>query len=184
VKNKPKEERPATVRKAKQAGESQDRWTWVEPTVWTARMLSALEEGVKGGKWYSLMDKVYSLPNLISAFEEVKRRRGGAGIDQQTIKMFERNLTANLEKLSADMASGRYRPQAIKRVWIPKPGSQEKRPLGISTVRDRVAQAALRHGLERIFERDFAEHSYGFRPKRGCKDALREVDRVLKAGHH
>jgi RNA-directed DNA polymerase len=184
VKDKPKEERPATVPKAKQAGESQDRWSWVEPTVWTARMLSALEEGVKGGKWYSLMDKVYSLPNLISAYKEVKRRRGGAGIDHQTIKMFERDLMANVEKLSAEMASGRYRAQAIKRVWIPKPWSQEKRPLGISTVRDRVAQAALRHGLEPIFERDFAEHSYGFRPKRGCKDALREVDRLIKAGHH
>ena len=106
-------------------------------------MLSALEEGVKGGKWYSLMDKVYGLPNLISAFKEVKRKRGGAGVDNQTIKMFERDLTANLGKLSADLASGRYQPQAIKRVWIPKPGSREKRPLGISTVRDRVAQAAL-----------------------------------------
>jgi RNA-directed DNA polymerase len=185
VKERPKEKRPATVpQEAKQAGESHDRWTWVEPTVWTARMLSALEEGVKGGKWYSLMDKVYRLPNLMSAFREVKRRKGVAGVDHQTIAMFERDLMVNLEKLSADMASGRYRPQAIKRVWIPKPGSREKRPLGISTVRDRVAQAALRHVLEPIFEREFAEQSYGFRPKRGCKDALGEVDRLLKVGCH
>ena len=184
MKDRSKEEKPATVRKAKRAGEGQDRWSWTEPTVWTTRMLSALEEGVKGGKWYSLMDKVYGLSNLISAFKEVKRKRGGTGVDHQTIKMFERDLMANLEKLSADMASGRYRAQAIKRVWIPKPGSHEKRPLGISTVRDRVAQAALRHVLEPIFEREFAEQSYGFRPGRGCKDALREVDRLLRAGSH
>ena len=92
----PKEERPATVPKAKQAGETQTRWGWVEPTVWTERMLTALEEGVKGGKWYSLMDKVYGLPNLLSAFKEVKRRGGGAGVDHQTIKMFERDLMAIL----------------------------------------------------------------------------------------
>ena len=180
----PKEERPATVPKAKQAGETQTRWGWVEPTVWTERMLTALEEGVKGGKWYSLMDKVYRLPNLLSAYEEVKRRGGGAGVDHETIKMFERDLMANLKKLSAEMANGRYRPRAVKRTWIPKPGSREKRPLGIPTVRDRVAQAALRHVLEPIFERDFAEQSYGFRPGRGCKDALRRVNGLLEAGQH
>lgn len=180
----PKEERPATVPKAKQAGETQTRWGWVEPTVWTERMLTALEEGVKGGKWYSLMDKEYGLPNLLSAFKEVKRRGGGAGVDHQTIKMFERDLMANLKRLSAEMANGTYRPRAIKRTWIPKPGSREKRPLGIPTVRDRVAQAALRHVLEPIFERDFAEQSYGFRPKRGCKDALRRVNGLLEAGQH
>jgi RNA-directed DNA polymerase len=72
----------------------------------------------------------------------------------------------------------------VKRVWIPKPGSNEYRPLGIPTVRDRVVQTAVRHVLEPIFERDFAEHSYGFRPKRGAKDALRRVDGLLKAGYH
>lgn len=180
----PKEEKPATVPEAKQAGETQERWRWVEPTVWTERMLSALERGVKGGKWYSLMDKVYALPNLKSAFEEVKRRKGGAGVDHETIEMFERNLEENLRRVSEELASGRYRPRAIKRTWIPKPGSREKRPLGIPTVRDRVAQAALRHVLEPIFEREFAEQSYGFRPKRGCKDALRRVRRLLEAGNH
>lgn len=179
-----KENKPATVPEAKQAGEPRDRWKWVEPTVWTGRMLSALEEGVKGGKWYSLMDKVYRLPNLMSAFKEVKRRKGGAGVDHQTIEMFERDLIENLTKISTELASGQYRPRAIKRTWIEKPGSREKRPLGIPTVRDRVAQAALRHVLEPIFELEFAEQSYGFRPKRGCKDALRRVNRLLEAGNH
>ena len=107
-----KEEKPATVPEAKQAGETHDRWKWVEPTVWTERMLSALEEGVKGGKWYSLMDKVYRLPNLMSAYREVKRRKGGAGVDHETIEMFERDLIENLRKLSTELASGRYRPRA------------------------------------------------------------------------
>jgi RNA-directed DNA polymerase len=179
-----KEEKPATVPEAKQAGETVKKWRWVEPTVWTERMLSALERGVKGGKWYSLMDKVYALPNLKSAFEEVKRRRGGAGVDHETIERFERNLEANLRKVSEELASGGYKPRAIKRTWIPKAGSREKRPLGIPTVRDRVVQAALRHVLEPIFEREFAEQSYGFRPKRGCKDALRRVNKLLEAGNH
>jgi RNA-directed DNA polymerase len=145
-------------------------------------MLTALEQGVLGGKWYSLMDKVYALPNLRKAFGRVQANGGAAGVDHVTVKEFERHLEANLGKLSRSLRDGSYRPQAIRRVWIPKPGSNEKRPLGIPTVRDRVVQAALRAALEPIFERDFAAQSYGFRPNRGCKDALRRVDTLLKAG--
>jgi RNA-directed DNA polymerase len=90
---------------------------------------------------------------------------------------------ATLKRLSEELRTGTYRPQAIRRHDIAKPGSQEKRPLGIPTVRDRVVQTALRLVLEPIFERDFARHSYGFRPGRGCKDALRRVDELLKSGH-
>lgn len=177
------ESEPAGVpERAKQAGDVQARWCWVEPSVWTERMLTALEEGVKGGKWYSLIDKVSSLPNLRSAFAEVKRNRGGAGVDRVTIGMFEAHLEENLGRLSESLKEGSYRPQAVRRVWIPKSGSAEKRPLGIPTVRDRVVQSALRHVLEPIFERDFAAQSYGFRPKRGAKDALRRVAELLKAG--
>jgi RNA-directed DNA polymerase len=147
-------------------------------------MLTALEEGVLGGKWYSLMDKVYPLPNLRKAFERVKANGGAAGVDHVTVKEFERHLEANLEKLSRSLREGSYRPQAIRRVWIPKPGSKEQRPLGIPTVRDRVVQAAVRAVLEPIFERDFAAQSYGFRPNRGCKDALRRVDTLLKEGYN
>ena len=166
------------------AGEIRARWAWVEAEVWTERMLTALEEGVRGGKWYSLMDKVCALPNLRKAFERVQANRGAAGVDHVTVEEFERHLEANLEKLARSLRAGSYRPQAIRRHWIAKPGSKEKRPLGIPTVRDRVVQAALRAVLEPIFERDFATQSYGFRPNRGCKDALRRVDTLLKAGCH
>jgi len=178
------EETPAGVPgTATQAGEIRDRWDWVEPSVWTERMLTALERGVKGGKWFSLIDKVYAMPNLRAGFRKVKANGGAAGVDHQTVEMFERHLEENLEKLSQSLRDGRYRPRAIRREWIPKPGGQEKRPLGIPTVRDRVVQAALRNVLEPIFEREFAGQSYGFRPHRGCKDALRRVERMLKRGY-
>lgn len=168
---------------AKHAGETCDRWSWVEPSVWTARMLTALDRGVKGGKWFSLIDKVYAPGNLTAAFAQVKANRGAAGVDHQTIKMYERQLAANQEKLAEQLRTGSYCPQAVRRVWINKPGTKEKRPLGIPTVRDRVAQTALRNVLEPIFERDFAQQSYGFRPRRGAKQALRRVDELLKAGY-
>lgn len=168
---------------AKQAGEATDRWSWVEPSIWTARMLAALEQGVAGGKWYSLMDKVYSERSLRAAFTQVKRAKGGAGVDHVTIAQYEDRLEENLKSLSERLRSGTYRPQSIRRVWILKPGSREKRPLGIPTVQDRVVQSALRNALEPIFERDFAAQSYGFRPRRGAKDALRRVVHLLQAGY-
>jgi len=168
---------------AKQTGEARGRWSWAEPTVWTERMLRALEEGVKGGKWYSLIDKVYAPRTLRAAFERVKANDGAPGVDHVTVRAFEAHLEENLARLSRSLRDGTYRPQAVRRAWVPKPGRKEKRPLGIPTVRDRVAQTALRSVLEPIFERDFAEHSYGFRPGRGAKDALREVARLLREGH-
>lgn len=185
VTNTPTQTQPAEVPRqgAKQAGDVRARWGWAESAVWTERMLTALEKGVKGGVWYALNDKVWRLPNLRAAFARVKANRGAAGVDHQSVGMFEKNLEANLEALSTALREGTYRPQAIRRVFIPKPGSREKRPLGIPTVRDRVVQTALRHVVEPIFERDFAPHSYGFRPQRGCKDALRRVDALLREGY-
>ena len=178
------EEKPAGVpQEAIQAGEIRARWAWVEPSVWTDRMLAALGNGVKGGVWFSLIDKVYALRNLRAAFAKVKANDGAAGVDHQTIAMYERTLAENLTKLSEQLREGQYQPQGIRRCWIDKVGSKEKRPLGIPTVQDRVVQAAMRHALEPIFERDFAEQSYGFRPNRGCKDALKRVDELLKAGY-
>jgi RNA-directed DNA polymerase len=146
-------------------------------------MLTALEKGVKGGVWFSLIDKVYSRANMSAGFSQVQANGGAAGVDHVAIDDFAAHLETNLEKLTVALRQGTYKPQAVRRVYIPKPdGSQ--RPLGIPTVRDRVVQTAIRNVLEPIFEQDFAEHSYGFRPGRGCKDALRRVNELLKSGHY
>jgi RNA-directed DNA polymerase len=173
----------AVSERATRAREIILRWGWVEPTVWTERMLTALVEGVKGGRWFSLIDKVHPERNLNAAFSRVAANAGAAGVDHVTVTMFENRREAELKDLSDALRTGTYRPQAIRRHWIPKPGSQEQRPLGIPTIRDRVVQTALRQVLEPIFERDFAAQSYGFRPRRGCKDALRRVDELLKSGY-
>jgi RNA-directed DNA polymerase len=179
-----RETAPAAVPSgATQAGEVRARWAWTEPTVWTERMLTALEEGVKGGVWFSLIDKVYALRTLSAAWQHVKANDGAAGVDHVTVAMYERDLERNLAMLSQQLRDSTYRPQPVRRTWIDKLGSREKRPLGIPTVRDRIVQTALRLVLEPIFERQFAPQSYGFRPGRGCKDALRRVDTLLTAGH-
>jgi len=147
-------------------------------------MLTALEKGVKGGKWFSLIDKVYSRRCLQAAFARVKRNKGAAGVDHQSIEMFEADLEKNLTWLNEQLKAGSYRPQAIRRKYIPKPGRRKEwRPLGIPTIRDRVVQTAISFAIGPIFERDFAECSYGFRPGRGCKDALRQVEQLLQAGY-
>lgn len=182
--DRPTEIPPVAVpERARRAGETPDRWSWVEPRVWTERMLTALEQGVRGGRWFSLIDKVIPQRTLEAAFRKVAANEGAAGVDHVTITMFETRLDDELRRLSDDLRDGTYRPQAIRRHYIPKPGSQEMRPLGIPTVRDRTVQTALRMALGPIFERDFAEHSYGFRPGRGCKGALGRVDELLKAGY-
>ena len=174
----------AVIEISKQVGDAQnrDKWKWVEPSVWTERMLTALEEGVKGGKWFALMDKVYSGKNLKGAWEKVKANKGAAGIDRQSVEAFQGNEEKYLEELQESLRENRYEAKPVKRVWIPKMGSKEKRPLGIPVVKDRIVQTALRNVLEPIFEKDFAEHSYGFRPGRGCKDALRQLESLLKTG--
>jgi RNA-directed DNA polymerase len=155
----------------------------VEPLIWTERMLAALHAGVKGGRWYTLIDKLHPEPVLRAAFAQVRANRGAAGVDHVTVAMFEAHLDENLRRLSEALRSGSYRPQPIRRCLIPKPGSREMRPLGIPTVRDRVVQTALRMVLEPIFECAFAPASHGFRPGRGCKTALRRVDSLLGSGH-
>jgi RNA-directed DNA polymerase len=148
-------------------------------------MLTRLTSGESADRvWFALADKTYAPANLDRAFEQVWRNGGSAGADQQTVAHFGRQEAAELARLHAQLGDGTYRPQPVRRVWIPKPGSKERRPLGIPAVRDRVVQAALRNVLEPIFETEFAEQSYGFRPGRGAKDALRRVDTLLKAGHH
>jgi RNA-directed DNA polymerase len=180
---RPTEDKPATVPLAQQAGEIPAEWRWVKPCAWTIRMLTALLTGVKGQKWFRLIDKVFAERNLWAAFQQVAEKKGAAGVDHVTVAQFEKQLPDSVWELSDQLRAGTYRPLAVRRVYIPKPGSTEKRPLGIPAVRDRVVQAAAVNVIEPIFERDFAEHSYGFRPGRGCKDALRRVAQLLEQGY-
>ena len=157
-------------------------WSWVEATVWTDRMLAALGNGVKGGKWYSLIDKVYNPKTLKAAWKKVASNRGAAGVDKISIKRFRSNAQLYLEELERELRNGTFQPSAVRRVHIPKDG-KKTRPLGIPTVKDRIVQTALKMVLEPIFEREFQPTSYGFRPERGCKDALKEVGRNRRQGH-
>ncbi len=152
-----------------------------EASVWTERMLSALGNGVEGGKWFSLMDKVIAPKTLALAWTKVRANKGAAGVDGQSIARFAAKADVYLSELSAALREGTYQPQAVKRVDIPK-GDGKTRPLGIPTVKDRIVQQAVRLVIEPIFESGFAEGSHGFRPRRGCHDALREVDRLIKEG--
>ena len=157
-------------------------WAGVEAGVWTERMLSALGNGVTGGKWYALIDKVYAPATLEFAWKKVQANKGAAGVDGQSVERFAAKADDYLAELATALREGSYRPQAVKRVEIPK-GDGRTRPLGIPTVKDRVVQQAVRLVIEPIFDSGFCDGSYGFRPGRGCQDALREVDRLLKAGY-
>jgi RNA-directed DNA polymerase len=174
---------PGESEGAKQAEEIYGQWPWVERSIWSARMLQTLERGVKGGKWFSLIDKVWKRDNLGAAWKKAYENRGSAGVDGQSIEQFTAKLTEELDKLHREVREGSYVPLPVRRCWIPKLGSKEKRGLGIPAVRDRIVQGAIRNVIEPICERAFAEHSYGFRPGRGCKDALRRVNQLLRQGY-
>jgi RNA-directed DNA polymerase len=146
-------------------------------------MLDALQNGVRGGKWHTLHDKVYDRSNLMMASESVLGNRGAAGIDHQTVEDFAGSRLEEIVSLMEDLRTGKYQAHAVKRVWIPKPGSTEQRPLGIPTVRDRVVQTALLNVVEPIFDITFSEHSYGFRKGRGCHHALERVEKLLNDGY-
>jgi len=172
----------AVSEKAKQTEDTPNQWEWVDRAIWTERMLAALGNGVKGSKWFSLIDKVYRHSTLQAAWQQVKANKGAAGIDRQSIEGFAANELAYLSELAKDLEQGNYHPQAVRRVEIPKAGGKT-RPLGIPTVKDRVVQTAVKRVIEPILEKEFLPMSYGFRPGRSCKDALREVNEHLKAGY-
>ncbi|MDL2286929.1 group II intron reverse transcriptase/maturase [Desulfococcaceae bacterium OttesenSCG-928-F15] len=150
--------------------------------IWTPKMLEALANGVKGGKWFSLIDKVYRPETLETAWLLVKRNKGASGVDGQSVKKFNLKAETYLAELSEALKSGKYQPAAVRRVEIPKEKGKT-RPLGIPTVKDRIVQTAVKMAIEPIFEAEFLDMSYGFRPERGAKDALREVDALVKAGY-
>jgi len=176
---------PSVPSKAKQGAEAHSdprNWTWVEASIWTERMLTALGNGVKGGKWFSLIDKVHSRSTLVAAWKRVAANKGAAGVDGVSVQRFAQRAAVYLEELREELVSGKYKPQPVKRVYIPKVGGG-RRPLGIPVVKDRIVQAALKMVLEPIFENEFLPCNYGFRPGKGCKDALREVDELIKEGY-
>ncbi len=165
-----------------EAGKRPPQWSWVEAAVWTDRMVAALENGVRGGRWYSLMDKVYAPATLSAAWARVRANGGAAGVDGESIERFAAQSESYLAELSAALRTGEYRAQAVRRVEIPK-GDGKTRPLGIPAVKDRIVQTATKLVLEPIFEATFRPTSYGFRPGRSCRDALREVDGLLREGY-
>lgn len=150
--------------------------------VWSEKMLIALQAGVKGNVWFSLIDKIFADRTLGLAWDKVHSNAGACGVDGISVGHFGKDSQHRLLDIKEHLNKGTYEPKPVKRVMIPKPGSSEKRPLGIPTVRDRIVQTAVRMVIEPIFEREFASHSYGFRPGRGCKDALRRVDELLQSG--
>lgn len=133
-------------------------------------------------KWYSLIDKVYALPNLREAWAKVQANRGAAGVDGMTVKRFAEGVEERLRALSEDLRGKTYRPSPVRRVFIPKDGGG-RRPLGIPTVRDRVVQQAVLQILGPIFEAKFSRRSHGFRPGRGCASAVEVVDRAVGCGY-
>ena len=163
----PSEAASSVPQAARQGADTEDphSWTWVEASVWTDRMLTALGNGVKGGRWFSLIDKVYAPRTLKAAWLQVARNRGAAGVDRMSIERFKVNEAAYLAELARSLRDGSYRPDAVRRVHIPK-GKGQTRPLGIPTVKDRIVQAALKMVMEPIFEREFLPSSFGFRPGR------------------
>jgi RNA-directed DNA polymerase len=168
---------------AKQGSEARaQRWGWAEASVWTDRMLEALGNGVQGGKWFSLIDKVSRPATLQAAWEKVRSNKGAAGVDGQSVGAFGHQAPRYLQELHEALKAGTYRPAPLKRVEVPK-GPNQTRPLSIPVVKDRVVQTAVKMVIEPIFDAMFLDTSYGFRPGRGAKDGLREVMRLLKEGY-
>ena len=160
----------------------------VEASIWTERMVSALVSGVKGGRWFSLIDKVWAPATLALAWAKVRANKGAAGVDGQSLEKFAANSEEYLREsrlftaaVSSALKDGSYRPQPVRRVDIPKDDGGT-RALGIPAVKDRIVQTATKLVIEPIFEATFMDGSYGFRPERSCHDALREVDRSIKEG--
>jgi RNA-directed DNA polymerase len=166
-------------------GETPDIRRWAQPVVWTDRMLTTLlENKVRGGKWHALNDKVYAELNLYTAARKVTAKEKAAGVDGQSCEAFEEYLLVETRQLSEQIKSQTYRPRAVRRVHIPKPGRpNETRPLGIPTVRDRVVQRAIVNVIEPILDHQFHERSFGFRHERGAHDALRIVEQKLQDGY-
>ena len=119
---------------------------------------------------------------LKQGFKAVKRNDGSPGIDKVTIREYEKNLDEELAQLKTELISWNYKPQPVRRVEIPKPGGAGVRLLGVPCIRDRVVQASLKMILEPLFEPIFSDSSYGFRPERSQKQAVKSVQEIVQSG--
>ena len=147
-------------------------------------LTTLLENKVRGGKWHALIDKVYAELNLYVAARKVTAKEKAAGVDGQSCEAFEEHLIVETRQLAEQLQGQTYRPSAVRRVHIPKPGRpNETRPLGIPTVRDRVVQRAMVNVIEPILDHQYHERSFGFRHGRGAHDALRVVEQKLREGY-
>lgn len=147
-------------------------------------LTTLLQNKVRGGKWHALIDKVYAELNLYTAARKVTAKEKAAGVDGQSCEAFEEHLLVETRQLCEQLKGQTYRPSAVRRVHIPKPGrTNETRPLGIPTVRDRVVQRAIVSVIEPILDHQFHERSFGFRQGRGAHDALRIVEQKIQEGY-
>ena len=110
--------------RAQQEGDNRARWAWVEPTVWTERMLATLETGIEGGKWFRLIDKVWSAKNLAGSLQKVVAKGGSAGIDNQSARALCEHQEQTIQKLEQELRTGQYQPQAVKRYGYPSLGAR------------------------------------------------------------
>ena len=183
------------TRKAKQQrlpGMANDRWggiEWDRHPAWTESMRAALQERqATGGKWFSLIDRMWDPRLLRKAWERLNQRvkggarRRGAGVDGVTVERFGARAEQEIAKLAEELKAGTYRPRAVKRHYIPKPGTTKKRPLGLPCVRDKVVQEALRSLIEPIFEIEFLAGSHGFRPEHSTDTACQQLEKILEDG--
>jgi len=147
-------------------------------------VLHAKAKGEPGYRFYLLYDKVYRPDVLGHAYRSCRANRGAAGVDGQRFEDIEAyGVERWLGELAHRLKTKTYEPQAVKRVWIPKPNSDKLRPLGIPTIVDRVVQTAALLVLDPIFEADLAQQQYAYRRERGAHDAVRAVHRLLNTGH-
>src|SRR5437660_5800563 len=145
--------------------------------------LSVVNEPERPANTHQIMEEVCERANLKEALRQVKGNKGSAGVDRITVDQLGDYLKQHWPAIREQLLIGTYEPKPVRRVEIPKPDGGGVRKLGIPTIRDRVIQTAAKIVIEPIFEADFADNAYGYRPARGAVDAVKEVHRHLCRGY-